>query len=354
MRTVELGSDVRRMRVQSGHGICGDTESWCSPSILRSFSLVLVLALFGALAAFVSIGGWGIGGFRRLNVRQPCQLCKETAAGTLPVTSYESTAKALPLRYESIAEIYATYNQTPGLDHWGPYGPAYDENIQHLREIALREKRRVNMLEIGVQSGGSTRVWKRYFRGLTQYLGLDIEPRCRMFQSLEEGIRIITGSQLDTALLSKICTDYGPFDLVVDDGGHTNAMIQTSLKSLWNCMKDNGVYVIEDLHTMNMGGYIGKTETSVFQEIAEWMRIRSPNIVDQARKELINHPSNHLKKLSFRDSILFLHYGKDVPALFQNRVHKGSHWISGPLMEPTEELSLSDWCPNCCIGCYDI
>jgi len=58
-----------------------------------------------------------VGGFRRLNVRQPVQLCKETAAGTLPVTSYESTTKTLPLRYESIAEIYATYNQTPGLDH---------------------------------------------------------------------------------------------------------------------------------------------------------------------------------------------------------------------------------------------
>jgi len=211
------------------------------------------------------------------------------------------------------------------------------------------------MLEIGVQSGGSTRVWKRYFRGLTQYLGLDIEPRCRMFQSLEEGIRIITGSQLDTALLSKICKEYGPFDLVVDDGGHTNKMIHTSLKSLWNCMKDNGVYVIEDLHTMNMGGYINpKTETSVFQEIAGWMRIRSPNIEDRAQIELINHPSNHLKKLSFRDSILFLHYGKDVQALFKNRVQKGSHWIRGPLKEPAQELSLSDWCTNCCIGCYDI
>jgi len=117
MRTVELGSDVRLKRVQSGHGICGDTESWCRPSYLRSISLVLVLALFGALVAFVSVGGWGIGGFRRLNVRQPCQLCMETPARALPVTSYESTPNTLPLKYESIAEIYSTYNQTPGLDH---------------------------------------------------------------------------------------------------------------------------------------------------------------------------------------------------------------------------------------------
>jgi len=124
------------------------------------------------------------------------------------------------------------------------------------------------MLEIGVQSGGSTRVWKRYFRNLTDYVGLDIEPRCRMFQSLEEGIRIVTGSQMDTALLERLCKEYGPFDFVVDDGGHFNKMILTSLKSLWNCMKDSGVYAIEDLHTMNMPGFINGGETSVFQEIA--------------------------------------------------------------------------------------
>jgi len=185
------------------------------------------------------------------------------------------------------------------------------------------------MLEIGVQSGGSTRVWKRYFRGLTSYVGLDIDPRCRMFKSLEEGITIITGSQLNTTLLSKICNQYGPFDFVVDDGGHSNKMIQTSLKSLWNCMKDNGVYVIEDLHTMNMGGYINRaTETSVFQEISEWMRIRSPSTRDYHQIELNNHSSKHLKKIAFYDSIMFLHYANKVPTLIQNEVKKGSHWGS--------------------------
>jgi len=210
------------------------------------------------------------------------------------------------------------------------------------------------MLEIGVQSGGSTRVWKRYFRGLTQYLGLDIDPRCRKFQSLKEGIRIITGSQLDTALLSKICNEYGPFDLVVDDGGHTNKMIHTSLKSLWNCMKDNGVYVIEDLHTMNMRGYINReTETSVFQEISEWMRVRSPSIRNKNKTELKNHLSKHLKTMAFYDSIMFLHYANQVPSLLTNRVTKGSHWVRGQRQEPEKEVSIRDWCHKCCIGCYD-
>jgi len=208
------------------------------------------------------------------------------------------------------------------------------------------------MLEIGVQSGGSTRVWKRYFRSTLEYIGLDIEPRCRKFQSLKEGIRIITGSQLNTSLLSEICNKYGPFDFIVDDGGHSTEMILASLGTLWTCLKNDGVYVIEDLHTMNMGGsFLLKDGKSVIQEIAEWMRIRSPDIGNPDNKEFRNHPSRHLKKLMFYDSIIFLHYGNEVPPL--GRFRKGKDWVEGALKEPEVELSLSDWCDGCCIGCYD-
>jgi len=256
-------------------------------------------------------------------------------------------------KYESVSDIYSTYDEVPGLDHYLLYGPPYDENIQHLREKAVKEGRKVKMLEIGVQSGGSTRVWKRYFRELTDYIGLDIDPRCRMFQSPDEGIKIVTGSQLDTTLLFNLCKQYGPFDLVIDDGGHRNEMMQTSLKSLWNCMNDDGVYVIEDLHTMNMG-YIKPNATNIFHEMADWMKIRSPKVDDQ--EKVASLPAGHLKKLAFYDSVMFLHYGSNVPGLFPSRVQKGSHWLKGARSgrkEPTTEVLLSDWCKECCIGCYD-
>jgi len=171
---------------------------------------------------------------------------------------------AIDSKYESIAEIYSSYHDVPGFHHYLAYGPQYDENIYHLREKALSEGRKVKMLEIGVQSGGSTRVWKRYFRDLTDYLGLDIDPRCKMFRSPDEGIKIVTGSQLDTALLVNLCKQHGPFDLIVDDGGHTNEMMTTTLNSLWNCMNDDGVYAIEDLHTMNMQKYIKPNTKNFF------------------------------------------------------------------------------------------
>jgi len=258
-------------------------------------------------------------------------------------------------KWESISDIYATYNEKPGFDHYLVYAPGYDENIRHLRWKAIKEGRKVKMLEIGVQSGGSTRVWKRYFRNLTDYIGLDIDPRCRMFQSPTEGINIVTGSQLDTALLLNLCKQYGPFDLVIDDGGHQNEMMQVSLKSLWNCMEDDGVYVIEDLHAINMG-MIKPGATNIFHEIADWMQVRSPDIEEITQEAVKTQPAGHLKKLAFSDSIMFLNYGSNVPGLTKSRIMKGDHWLMGPrngTTNPKTEVLLSDWCQECCIGCYD-
>jgi len=263
----------------------------------------------------------------------------------------------LPDKYETLSHTYNSYNQDPGLHHYTMYGPWYDINIQHLREKAVLKGTKVKMLEIGVQSGGSTRVWKRYFRETLDYVGLDIDPRCRMFQSLEEGIRVLTGSQTNKTLLSEICQTYGPFDLIVDDGGHTNDMILTSLRSLWSCMKNNGVYAIEDLHALSMGNhfYNRKTEKSVFRVLAHWMMIRSPALKKKtphfARSP--GHPALHLNHLSFYDSMVFLHYADNITDLELSDVFKGHNWLRRPIVQPEKELSLKDWCKKCCIGCYD-
>jgi len=260
----------------------------------------------------------------------------------------------LSSKYESLSHIYSTYSETPGLDHYTQYGPAYDENIHHLREKAVAEKSKVRVLEIGVQSGGSTRVWKRYFRGTLAYVGLDIDPRCKMFQSVEEGINIVIGSQLDKKVLADVCTKYGPFDLVVDDGGHTNQMMVTSLNTLWNCMKDDGVYVIEDLHALNVGpSFLRTGEKTIFHEMAMWMKLRSPMDDYKNYDKLSKHPSFHLKKLAFYDSILFLHYADMITKL--GRFMVGDHWLKGNRHsnEPPSKLILTDWCKNCCVGCYD-
>jgi len=271
----------------------------------------------------------------------------------LPFSIFLLTTITSSTEWESLSHIYETYNEGPGLNHYFNYGPAYDENIKQLREDAARLGKKVTMLEIGVQSGGSTRVWKRYFRQTLAYVGLDINPRCKQFESIQEGIRIMIGSQLNMTLLSNICSTYGPFDLVVDDGGHTNKMITTSLLSLWNCLNDKAIYVIEDLHALNMKGekFLSRNEVSIFQTLGEWMKIRSPTIgrwADLPASISTEHPAWHLKNLNFVDSVLFLHYADEVPRL--RGFKKGSNWV--PRIDNNTPYE-TEKCKGCCVGCYD-
>lgn len=51
------------------------------------------------------------------------------------------------------------------------------------------------MLEIGVQSGGSIKVWKSFFNNKNEYTGIDINPNCQQFQNLTNKVKIAIGSQ---------------------------------------------------------------------------------------------------------------------------------------------------------------
>ena len=157
-----------------------------------------------------------------------------------------STEAKIEVATDPITTIYQNYKEKPGFDHWLHYGAAYFENIEHLYK---RKEGKVKMLEIGVQSGGSSRLWKQLFKDKLDYRGIDINPNCKQFESPEENIKIDIGSQLDEDFLKGICKEHGPFDFIIDDGGHTAEMIITSLKVLWYCVADNGVYAMEDLHS---------------------------------------------------------------------------------------------------------
>ena len=112
------------------------------------------------------------------------------------------------------------------------------------------------MLEIGVSQGGSLEVWKRYFSGKNlYYVGMDIEKNCKRFEDEERNVFIRIASQASENDLIKICKVHGPFDFIVDDGGHSYEMMKTSIETLFPsdlCMKAQSLYVIEDMHTMVM------------------------------------------------------------------------------------------------------
>lgn len=108
----------------------------------------------------------------------------------------------------------------------------------------LRDKS-IKILEIGIQNGYSLKTWKEYFQN-AEIFGVDIVD-CHGMD--EDRIKTLKGSQTDLAFLQKINTDFGPFDIIIDDGSHYNTDMTVSFDILFPLLKNGGLYVVEDLHS---------------------------------------------------------------------------------------------------------
>lgn len=115
-------------------------------------------------------------------------------------------------------------------------------------EAFLRDRRisTRSVLEIGIHTGASLRMWEAYFPQARIY-GIDINPIPWPLAG-----RIVVGfaDQSDPKKLRAVADSFGPpFDLIVDDGGHTMPQQQITLGTLWPLLAPGGIYILEDLHT---------------------------------------------------------------------------------------------------------
>ena len=115
--------------------------------------------------------------------------------------------------------------------------------------------RDVSFLEIGVYKGGSIRMWRDFWGPKSTVTFLDIDPACAALQL--DGTKVEIGDQTDTAFLKRIAETYGPFDMIVDDGGHKMDHQNVSFRELWPHLKDRGHYIVEDTHTSYWPGFGG-------------------------------------------------------------------------------------------------
>lgn len=174
-----------------------------------------------------------------------------------------------------------------GTDKWGQhfYAPVYHSLFSHLRD------RPVRLLEIGVGGygfktvgGASLRMWAEYFAS-GHVFGLDVAEK-----RLDLGARVtvLEGSQADTAFLTGVGRQHGPFDIVIDDGSHVPAHIVTSFDALFPHLAEDGVYAIEDVQTSfwpQFGGSAlhGGATIGLARSILEYLNHAEIAVADPAR-----------------------------------------------------------------------
>ena len=109
---------------------------------------------------------------------------------------------------------------------------------------------------LGTSYGASLRVWRDYFKN-AQIYGADIDKDI-LFQ--EDRIKTYYVDQLNTPSIETMWKNIGihNFDIIIDDGLHTtDANINLFINS-FNKLKKNGIYIIEDVHILELNNIMEK------------------------------------------------------------------------------------------------
>ncbi|MBT5263306.1 MAG: class I SAM-dependent methyltransferase [Rhodospirillaceae bacterium] len=183
---------------------------------------------------------------------------------------------------------------------WENYFEIYE---RHIRRFVGSNP---TVLEIGVYAGGSLQMWRRYLGDDAIIVGMDTDPRCAEMRS--EGFDIFIGEQGNKDHLQQIIDRYGSFDIVIDDGSHKTSDLKASFEKLFPYVTENGVYLVEDIHTnywakheggyKNPGTFIEMMKSTVDHLNA--FHSRDPN---SFRPNFLTHTVNGLH---FYDSVVVL------------------------------------------------
>lgn len=140
-------------------------------------------------------------------------------------------------------DLYRIWRGIPGGHKWWHYFEVYERVVGELRQRPIR------MLEIGVYQGGSLAMWREFLHPESVIVGIDIDAACARFDSAASGVHVRIGDQSDTAFLSSLFAEFGPFDLIIDDGSHLcSHMIKTFGHAFLNGLTAQGIYIAEDTH----------------------------------------------------------------------------------------------------------
>lgn len=187
-------------------------------------------------------------------------------------------------------------------DKGGAFGGAhgftefYNNVFEEIYNICKYEKRKVNILEIGVLNGCSLLMLNDFFNENCNIIGLDIDDNVINNFNINHGtdsMRVLKCDQSNINELENFMNEYSDikFDIIIDDGSHIYSHQMISLYILSKMLNKNGIYVLEDLHTSlgvvntNFGDNANKPTTPLYSLT---FRTDSPHLTREQNDDLLN------------------------------------------------------------------
>ncbi len=162
-------------------------------------------------------------------------------AETIPVRDWDNGYRVTgaPKRHalNELQDIGIKHGTDKATRHF--YMEYYHRFLRPLRNQSLK------LLEIGVASGASLRTWKEFLPNST-VVGVDTNPSCDF---REDRIVVRIGDGTRKEFTDALCSEFGPFDVIIDDGSHHVAHQKATFENLFPRLKSGGMYAVEDVHT---------------------------------------------------------------------------------------------------------
>lgn len=185
----------------------------------------------------------------------------------------------------------------------------------------------VRVLEIGVFHGGGLDQLRDFLGPQATLVGADINPSARA--ACKGRFEVAIGDQTDPEFLASVARDYGPFDVIIDDGGHTVNQQITSIEHLFPAVNEGGVYIVEDTHTSYWDDYLDADVT--FMEWAK-ARVDDLNAYHFSREKDLGVWTTGLSSIHFYDSVVVFNRARHIPP-FCEIVGSGSFLFADRGME---------------------
>jgi glycosyltransferase involved in cell wall biosynthesis len=154
-----------------------------------------------------------------------------------------------------LTELYSTHKGKVS-DKWSLYLKEYDRLFDSFRE------KKISLLEIGVQNGGSLEIWSKYFQKHIVLVGCDINKDCEKLRYENDRIKVIVGDANSLETKEKVLFVRDNYDIIIDDGSHTSGDIIKAFANYFHVVNYGGLFVAEDLHCSYWKEYDGGLEDS--------------------------------------------------------------------------------------------
>jgi len=162
--------------------------------------------------------------------------------------------------------------------------------------------KKITLVEVGIASGGSLFMWKKFFKDNARIIGIDFNPGAKKWEKYD--FEIYIGNQSSSNFWETFYKKVGKIDVLIDDGGHTNEQQLCTFLSSYKNINNDGLIIFEDTHASYMREF-GNPSKYSFINFCK-------NILDMQNQKSISKKTNYeylkkIHKIDFFQSIVAFH-----------------------------------------------